>query len=213
MTEENAVGGRIQDTEYFDQVTISVVPVEYPVGDNGDEEWVVLTAGIWKKASLKKLSLSVITNPDGTVSSPFVLRTREEEFEWGASGATYAIMLFVSQWVVTSLAWDGLKALARKIHDARSDSLDAAPMLELAEEEVVGRGMWLIEERYGEDRSTLHIAAVELSPPNRATVEIMAASGWKYEIDIDVEYDLAITGRVRRSRVPVSRPDNSSGGC
>lgn len=182
--------------KYFDQVTIALVPVEYPNEENGDEEWVIATSGEWAKEWLKEAALSAAV-PD---AGPFVLDTRETDFEWGASGTAYTIILFVSQLVGTSLAWDGVKALARKLHQQRASMPHPTPMMELTDEEAVNRAKWLIQQRYREDEFALEVSSVEIRPPGKATVELSAPVRWNYQIDLDIENDLVVASRIRRSR-------------
>lgn len=134
-------------------------------------------------------------------ASPHVLKFRSTQFEWGASGATYEILLFIAQWAATSLAWDATKAVARKMNDRlRGDELRPESIQPLTNEEVEGRARWLIQERYKEDITGLEVQAVELRLPDAATVELRADSGWVYEVDFDLECELVVVSRIKRRR-------------
>ncbi len=189
---------------YADLVTIVVTPVESPEETEGLEQWIVVSNGAawahdWLVREVEALALRFDTS--GTERrGDYVLRVNQTRFSWGADAAQYEVLLWLAQWAATSAAWDALKALSKRMARHLSTAESANTANSLTETEAEYRARWLLNQRYNEAPDALTLVSIECNADGAAALVLTSSSGWRYELEFNVEDGLVSITRIKRSR-------------
>lgn len=187
---------------YADQVVVAVKPTELPHQTDSTEEWVIVSSAAewdpeWLVREVESIALDF--QLDGKqIAADHVIDAREHRFSWGGDAAKYEIVMWLVTWAATSASWDLLKLLSRKMSHKLEHDEPASD--QLSEQEVEERAKWFIQARYSDPCDQLEVSSVEVIESSRASVQLRATSGWRYDIDLWIESGLVTVGRVRRFR-------------
>lgn len=188
---------------YADQVLVVVKPTESPEQLDAAEEWVIVSSGAnwdpeWLVREVESIALDFKLDDGQPVAAEHVIDARERRFSWGADTAAYDVVMWLVAWAATSASWDLLKHVASSMaHKLEAGESSQGP---LTHTEAKERARWFIQARYDDSYDQLEVTSVELIESARASVELRAQSGWRYEVDLWIESGLVTVGRVKRFR-------------
>jgi hypothetical protein len=192
--------------DYADKVTLSVRLAEMPIDELVSEVLEVESFGAaWSRKWLvdEAESIPASINP-GDGPAPHTVDVIERRHEWGASSATFEILMYLSNGVVGGIvgnaAYDAVKAVVKKMVDQRRLSGDDGLIEPITEAEAKERSAALVGARFQEPIESLEIRAIEVKPPFGAVVVYRGVNGWDYTCELTGEDGLVYFSRIRRSR-------------
>ncbi|MDX2968170.1 hypothetical protein PWY87_19585 [Kribbella solani] len=179
-----------------DEVTIRLRFVGDQTGAEVVEEWTVIPPGraVWSQDWLVREVESLGHDPE-TGYPAYLLTVRESKASWGFDVATLQILMDVWKGLLTAVAWEGLKALAKRL--ATHAREEGHQPLTLSEDEAENRARWLVVERYQVPEDALRLKAIE-SDGAHATVELAGSDGTTYHVGLELVDGLIMITKTRR---------------
>ncbi|MEV0794501.1 hypothetical protein [Kribbella sp. NPDC050459] len=181
---------------WADEVTVRLTFVTDQTGSEIVEEWTMVPAGsaAWSQDWLVREVESLGHDPDSG-EPMYILKVRETKASWGFDAATQQILMEVSAAVLGAAAWEGLRALAKKVAERIRDRGERPTTL--SEEEAENRVRWLLSERYKIPDDGLRLKSIETDGV-RASAQFIGPDGSTYQVGLELVDGLVTIDRTRR---------------
>lgn len=185
-------------------VEVTIELADAPLPGHADEVWCVDLSGMPMRRSwlLKEVDeIPLAAGPAKGHGVPHAVDVIDRRTEWGASGASLQVLLYLAaSGVVGGAAWEAVKQLASRgarmmIESGCNRYVDR----DITEEEARNRCEWLISKRYEIDSTDLRLRSVETAS-SVATVIFDGPGGWTFTGELTVEHGVVLLTKVRRER-------------
>lgn len=199
---------REANRDYADNVKVSVRIGDMPVDEYVTEALEVVAPGAawsrkWLVDQVEDLPAEAVK--PGDPPSPYAIDVIERRHEWGASAATFEILLYLasamSGGIVGNAAYDAVKVVVKKMTQRLAASGDHGLVEPITEAEARERAEALINSRFREPVESLQLRDIEIRPPFDAVVTYRGINGWDYTCEMTTEEGLVHFSRVRRIKV------------
>jgi len=180
---------------YADEVMVQVRFLDETDQDKElDATWVILAHGAnWDQDWLLQRVEALGRVPESG-EPRFILQTRENRLSWGAETASLQIILTVGGMVLGSALEVAFDRLADSLAARLRDGAGGEP---LNEQEAVARTRWIMVQRFDLKDEDLRLQAVEIEPPDKACIVLVAHDGCIYETDLRRQDGVVLVGRVK----------------
>lgn len=193
--------------DYFDRVAIVVRFKEWAGAPDNDEAWLIETYGAaWSKDWLTEQVEDLAAAEGGGCCGrgAYFLETRDRKTEWGASGASFEILLTLAENMLSDATWAGLGVLAMHLRSKLKERSEWGVFDEkLTDEDVRETAIRAVVTLQDVEPQQLNVRSVERSANDSLLVNVQeTATGRQYTVEVKNGHGSARLARIRKVTEP-----------